>query len=83
MAQFAVINGTRVLNIIVADSQEIAEEVTGLLCVETYEGAVGDEYDEETNQFIKPFIDVAADGPLAPEEPVIAPVVPIEETPAE
>jgi hypothetical protein len=31
---FAVISGNSVTNIIVADSKEIAEEVTGLLCVE-------------------------------------------------
>lgn len=31
---FAVISGNSVVNIIVADSKEIAEEVTGLTCVE-------------------------------------------------
>ena len=34
MANFAVINGGKVSNIIVADTKEIAEEVTGQLCVE-------------------------------------------------
>ena len=32
---FAVISGNTVVNVIVADSQEIAEEVTGLSAVET------------------------------------------------
>jgi hypothetical protein len=34
MANFAVISGTTVVNIIVADSKEIAEQVTGLNCIE-------------------------------------------------
>lgn len=38
MPTFAVHDGTTVLNVIVADSQEIAEDVTGLQAVET-EGA--------------------------------------------
>lgn len=35
MANFAIIDGDTVVNVIVADSQEIAEEVTGLSVVET------------------------------------------------
>ena len=31
---FAVISGNSVINIIVADSKEVAEEVTGFTCVE-------------------------------------------------
>lgn len=34
MANFAVIDGINVLNIIVADSKEIAEELTGKTCIE-------------------------------------------------
>jgi len=34
MANFAVIEDNKVTNIIVADSKAIAEEVTGLMCVE-------------------------------------------------
>lgn len=34
MANFAVINDGKVSNIIVADTKEIAEEVTGSTCVE-------------------------------------------------
>lgn len=35
MSNFAVIQDNKVLNIIVAESKEIAEEVTGMLCVES------------------------------------------------
>jgi hypothetical protein len=34
MTNFAVINNETVTNVIVADSKSIAEEATGLLCVE-------------------------------------------------
>jgi hypothetical protein len=34
MANFAVINDGKVSNIIVADTKEIAEEVTGQICIE-------------------------------------------------
>jgi hypothetical protein len=34
MARFAVVNGNTVINFIVADSKEIAEEATKLTCVE-------------------------------------------------
>lgn len=35
MANFAIHDGTRVINVVVADSQEVAESVTGLQAVET------------------------------------------------
>ena len=34
MAKFAVINNEIVTNVIIADTKEIAEQVTGLTCVE-------------------------------------------------
>ena len=34
MANFAVINNGIVVNVILADSKEIAEDVTGLTCIE-------------------------------------------------
>jgi hypothetical protein len=37
MPRFAVINGSAVVNAIIADSKEDAELVTGLLCIETME----------------------------------------------
>ena len=57
MANFAVITGTTVSNIIVADSLEIAEEVTGSVCVEyTSENpaGIGWSYDQATGLFSAP-----------------------------
>lgn len=34
MANFAVLDGENILNTIIADSKEIAEEVTGRICIE-------------------------------------------------
>lgn len=51
MATFAVINSGKVSNIIVADTKEIAEEVTGQLCVEYVDGTsvhIGFGWDEST-----------------------------------
>jgi len=36
MTNFAIYDGFAVVNVIVADSQEIAEDVTGLTALETY-----------------------------------------------
>ena len=38
MTNFAVINDGIVVNLIVADTKEIAEEVTGMTCVEIADG---------------------------------------------
>jgi len=35
---YAVIENNKVINVIVADSKEIAEEVTGLTCIDTTDG---------------------------------------------
>lgn len=51
MANFAVINSGKVSNIIVADTKEIAEEVTGQLCVEYTDespASIGFGWDEVT-----------------------------------
>jgi histidinol dehydrogenase len=48
--KFAVITGDEVLNIIVAETKEIAESVTSLTCVEIEESspvAIGTKYDGE------------------------------------
>jgi hypothetical protein len=37
MANYAVIENNKVINVIIADSKEIAEQVTGLTCVEITE----------------------------------------------
>lgn len=51
MATFAVIDGGKVSNIIVADTKEIAEQVTGQFCVEYTEenpANIGLGWDETT-----------------------------------
>lgn len=51
MANFAVIDNNKVVNNIVADTKEIAEEATGQLCVEYTEenpAHIGLGWDEET-----------------------------------
>jgi hypothetical protein len=54
---FAVIKKDNVVNIIVADSLETAEEATGLTCVEyTNETIVGIGYTYDGSNFIRPVI---------------------------
>jgi hypothetical protein len=51
MANFAVIKDDSVINVIVADTKEIAEIVTGLICVEYIDSkpaGIGYTYDGET-----------------------------------
>ena len=58
MSTFAVINNNTVINVIVADTKEIAEQVTNLTCVEyTAENpaAIGWTYDGEN--FIAPVVE--------------------------
>ena len=60
MKTFAVIVSNIVENVIVADSKEIAEQVTDQKCIEyTYENpaGIGWIYDEESNTFIPPVLD--------------------------
>ena len=54
MYKFAVINGGIVVNSILADSKEMAEELTGLQCVNTIEAGIGWYFNEETNEFTAP-----------------------------
>ena len=57
MANFAVINGGKVSNIIVADTKEIAEEVTGVDCVEYTDDApigTGMSLNEKTSKWEYP-----------------------------
>jgi hypothetical protein len=56
MATFAVIENELVVNNILADTKQIAEEITGLLCIENEDGLgnIGDTWDG-TN-FVKPYI---------------------------
>ena len=58
MANYAVLNGDIVTNIIVADSKEIAEAVTNLTCVEyTDENAAGIGWKYDGVNFIAPIIE--------------------------
>lgn len=54
---FAVLNNNVVVNVIVAESKEVAEQVVGLPCVEytnQNSAAIGDTYDEVNNVFVTP-----------------------------
>jgi hypothetical protein len=61
MFKFAVLdNNNKVTNIIVAESKEIAEELTGLTCIEYNDNVVvfiGGNYDSETKTFSEPEFD--------------------------
>jgi len=64
MATFAVMSGDSVSNVIVADTKEIAEEVTGSICIEyTEENPAGIGWTWDGTSFINPFAVV--------EEPVV------------
>jgi hypothetical protein len=57
MANYAVIDNNRVVNVIVADLQNIAEEVTGLECIrydETNPASIGYTYNRISKRFMSP-----------------------------
>ena len=55
MANYAVIQNDKVINIIVADSKEIAEQVTNLTCIEyTEENNAGIGWTWDGNNFTNP-----------------------------
>lgn len=58
MADYFFIQNGKVANIIVCDSKEVAEMVTGGLCIERTDSnkdtGMGYLYDADTNNFIKP-----------------------------
>lgn len=61
MSTFAVINDNKVENIIVADTKEIAEEVTGKICIEYTDelpAIIGLGWDEATG-FEQPLVEEA------------------------
>ena len=59
MANFAVLSGNTVMNIITADSLEIAESVTGLTCIEyTNENPAGIGWTYNGSTFEEPLIEV-------------------------
>jgi hypothetical protein len=57
MTNYAVVEGTNVINTIVADSKEVAEEVTGKTCIEftTEPAEAGGTYENGTFIRKKPF----------------------------
>jgi len=62
---YAVISGNTVTNVIVADTKEIAEQVTGLTCIEyTAENPAGVGWTYDGEKFIAPL-------PVLNEEPVV------------
>lgn len=54
MANYAVLAGDIVTNIIVADTKEVAEEVTNAECIECNNGSLGpgDLYDRGSQEFV-------------------------------
>ena len=55
MAIYAVIENNTVINVIVADSKEIAEEVTGKLCIKsTQDNGAGIGFAFDGEKFINP-----------------------------
>lgn len=54
MATFAVISGANVINVIVAESQEIAESIIGLPCIEYTDKPVGIGWSYVDDEFIPP-----------------------------
>lgn len=60
MGNFAVINNGTVLKVIVADNQQIAEEVTNMPCVESTDdnpANINWLYDEATGRFTRPTVE--------------------------
>ena len=58
--QFAVVDGTQILNLIMADSLEIAEQVSGGTCVETPHNYMDKSwtYDPYNGKFIPPIFTI-------------------------
>lgn len=58
MATFAVIHDNKVINVIVAETKEIAETVTGLTCIEyTEENPAGIGWGYDGINFVEPVIE--------------------------
>ena len=79
MYKFAVISGGIVTNSILADSKELAEELTGSQCVHSLDAGIGWLYNEETQEFTAPESETVEE--IAEEVSAIE--APAEETPAE
>ena len=77
MPNFAVLNEESVINIIVADSKEIAEELMGKSCVEatSIKAQVGGTYSNENFILPKPFPSWILDENYDWQAPVAYPVI--------
>jgi hypothetical protein len=69
MATFAVLDKSIVVNVIVADSKEIAEEATNATCIEyTEENPAGIGWTRRDNEWIAPVVETVIDeAELLPE----------------
>jgi phosphoenolpyruvate synthase/pyruvate phosphate dikinase len=79
MPKFAVIKDNLVVNVIIADTQEIAEAITNEFCINSETAGVGFTYDPEIGNFLELLVEAEE----TPAEEVPAEEVPAEETPAE
>lgn len=52
MANYAVIENDKVVNVIIADSKEIAETITGKVCVDITETTAGIDWDYIDGSFV-------------------------------
>jgi hypothetical protein len=68
MPKFAVIDGSLVINSILADSLEIAEAVSGQRCIASEVAGTGWVYDEELNEFVEP---EQVQAEVIPQEPLV------------
>lgn len=66
MARIAIIENGIVSNVIEADSEQIAADLTGMLCVLATDAGIGWFYNEESNDF---------SAPPTPQEPEILPPI--------
>jgi hypothetical protein len=69
MAYFAVLDENNIItNLIVADSLQIAESVTGTTCIEYFLPMIGGTYVD--GQFVDPILEeIPSEDPVVPEEP--------------
>lgn len=67
MNKFAVIKDGKVLNTIVADTKEIAEEISGYPCIQyEYPTAVGPYWEWDGINFIPPAAEAIIEGEIVP-----------------
>jgi len=68
MFKFAVLDGNKVTNIIWAESLEVAEEVTGTTCIQSWDASMFATYDAETGEFTA-YVEPAIEESLTIEAP--------------